>query len=58
MSASDPDTGAVLSYSLTGTGSSNFAISSTGVITVAAGAVLDFETTPSFTLDSASDRRH
>ncbi len=50
VSATDPDANTTLTYSLSGTGSSNFAISSTGVITVASGAVLDFETTPSYSL--------
>ncbi len=51
VSATDPDAGTTLTYSLSGTGSSNFTINpSTGAITVAAGATLDFETTPSFSL--------
>ncbi len=56
VSATDPDAGTTLTFSLSGTGSSNFAISSTGVITVASGAALDFETTPSYSLTvTASD---
>ena len=43
----DDDT---LSYRLSGTGAGLFAIDSTGQISVAAGAVLDFETTTSYTL--------
>ncbi len=51
--ASDPDAGDVLNYAITGgSGQTAFAIDpSTGALTVAAGAVLDFEATPSFTLD-------
>ena len=54
--ATDVDASTTLTYSLSGTGSSNFAISSTGAITVAAGAVLDFEGTNSWSLTAtASD---
>jgi hypothetical protein len=51
--ATDPDAGATLNYSITGgTGVGVFAInSSSGQITVANSAALDFETTPSFTLN-------
>jgi endonuclease/exonuclease/phosphatase family metal-dependent hydrolase len=57
VSATDPDPGTTIIYGLTGTGSANFTINSaTGAIQVAAGAVLDFETTPTFLLTaSASD---
>ena len=52
VTASDPDTGDTLSYSITGGNTGNaFAInSSTGQITVNNAAALDFETTPTFTL--------
>ena len=52
VSATDPDAGQTRSFSLTG-GNTNgaFAInSSTGIITVANSAALNFETTPTFTL--------
>ncbi|MEO0852759.1 MAG: choice-of-anchor Q domain-containing protein, partial [Cyanobacteria bacterium J06648_11] len=53
IAASDPDAGAILSYGITGgTGSSAFDVNdTTGEITVADSSLLDFETTPSFTLD-------
>jgi hypothetical protein len=52
--ATDPDVGATLAYSLSGTGSSNFAINSaTGAITIGSGAILDFETTPTFVLSAS-----
>ena len=59
IAATDPDDGDTLAYSLSGTGSSLFAVSSTGQISVAAGASLDHESTDSYTLtltatDSAS----
>ncbi len=54
VSANDVDAGNVLTYSLSGTGSSNFAINpNTGAITVAAGATLDFEGTASFSLTAS-----
>ena len=47
----DPDAGAVLTYSLTNNAGGKFVIdANTGVITVAQGAVLDFETTPQLTI--------
>ncbi len=55
VAATDPDTGTTLVYSLSGTGASNFVInSSTGVITVAAGAVLNFEGTNTFNLTASA----
>ena len=49
--ASDPDIGDVLSYNITaGNTGSAFDIDNNGQITVNNSAVLDFETTPSFTL--------
>ena len=51
VSATDQDAGASLTYSLSGTGSSNFEINpTTGAVTVAAGAVLNFEGTNVFNL--------
>jgi uncharacterized delta-60 repeat protein len=52
VSASDPDAGQTLSYEITaGNAGGAFAInSSTGELTVANSAALDFETTPTFTL--------
>ncbi len=48
---SDQDAGQTISYSLSGIGATNFTIHpTTGVITVAPAAVLDFETTPTFNL--------
>ncbi|WP_254512713.1 cadherin domain-containing protein [Anatilimnocola floriformis] len=60
VSATDPDAGASLTYSLSGTGSSNFVINpSTGAITVASGAVLNFEGTNTFSLTaSVTDGTH
>ncbi|NDC57547.1 MAG: hypothetical protein EBZ50_01690 [Alphaproteobacteria bacterium] len=47
MQATDPDAGDRLTYSLVSNGGGRFAIdSATGKISVAPGAVLDFETTP------------
>ncbi len=55
VAATDPDAGTTLVYSLSGTGASNFVInSSTGVITVAAGAVLNFEGTNVFNLTASA----
>jgi len=53
LEASDPDSGDTITYSITGgTGSSLFNLNATtGAITVATGAVLNFEGTASFTLD-------
>ena len=48
--ATDPDNGDTLAYSLTGVGSERFVVAADGQITVAANAVLDFEETPSYTL--------
>jgi len=50
--ATDPDAGDMLTYSITGgnTGGAFAIDTGTGEITVANGAVLDFETTPSFAL--------
>ena len=55
----DPDAGDTRSFAVTGgTGQTAFAVSaSTGVITVADRAQLDFETRPSFTLDAGDGRR-
>jgi len=51
MQGTDPDAGSVLTYSLTNNAGGKFVIdASTGVITVAQGAVLDFETTPKITI--------
>ena len=60
VGATDPDAGATLVYSLSGTGANNFAINpSTGAITVASGAVLNFEGTNSFSLTaSVTDGTH
>ncbi len=57
VTATDPDAGTTLTYSLSGTGSSNFVINSTtGAITVAAGASFNSVTTPSYNLTvTASD---
>ena len=56
-SATDVDAGTTLTYSLSGTGAGNFVINpSTGAITVAAGAVLNFEGTATWSLTAtASD---
>jgi hypothetical protein len=53
IAATDPDAGEVLTYSITGgTGATAFAVdASTGELTVADAAQLDFETAPSLTLD-------
>jgi phosphoribosylformylglycinamidine (FGAM) synthase PurS component len=52
-SASDPES-QTITYSLSGTGSENFAVDSSGNVTLAAG--LDYETASSYTLTlSASD---
>lgn len=51
VSATDPNLGDVLSFSLTGSGSNNFVINaSTGAITVAAGASLNAVLNPSYSL--------
>ncbi|UVO51672.1 tandem-95 repeat protein [Sphingomonas sp. SUN019] len=51
LSASDPDSGDTIRYSLTGTGGGRFVVDAiTGVISVAAGALIDFEATPSITV--------
>ena len=50
--ATDTDGGDLLTYALSGTGSSNFAIGAGGQITVASGATLDHETTPSYSLSA------
>jgi VCBS repeat-containing protein len=48
LAATDPDTGATLTYSLTNNAGGRFAINATtGAITVANGALLDFETATS-----------
>lgn len=44
-----------LSWSLSGTGSSNFAISSAGQISVASGASLDYETTNNFSITATAN---
>ncbi|MEZ5215137.1 MAG: SBBP repeat-containing protein [Ilumatobacteraceae bacterium] len=50
--ASDPDVGDVVSFSVTGgTGAGLFAVSPAGVVSVAPGAVLDFESVSSYGLD-------
>ena len=50
--ASDPDAGDILSFMETGgTGAAAFDIDASGNITVADMSLLDFETTPSYTLD-------
>lgn len=53
VTATDPDTGDTLTYSITGgSGAGVFAINpATGVLTVANAALLDYETTTSYTLD-------
>lgn len=53
VAVSDPDAGDTRNFTITGgTGNTAFAINNnTGVITVANSSFLDFETTPSFTLD-------
>ncbi len=54
VSATDPNLGDVLSFSLTGTGSNNFVINaSTGAITLAAGASLDAVLNPSYSLTAS-----
>ncbi len=54
VSATDPNLGDVLSFSLTGSGASNFAINaSTGAITVAAGASLNAVLNPSYSLTAS-----
>ena len=50
ITATDPDVGDTLSYSLSGTGSGNFTVSSAGQISVASGARLDHETTDSYSI--------
>ncbi len=50
VTATDPDNGDTLAYSLTGADSERFIVAADGQITVAANAVLDFEETPSYTL--------
>src|SRR6185436_10126742 len=50
--ATDPDAGQTRTFSVTGgTGQAAFAVSTAGVITVANSALLNFETTTSFTLN-------
>jgi serine protease len=53
LAASDPDAGDTLSFSVTGgSGAGVFAVDAdTGEITVSNSSLLDFETTPSFTLE-------
>jgi len=52
--ASDPDTGQTLTYALVAGGSGRFNLNSaTGALTVAVGAILDFETTPFYDLTIA-----
>src|SRR5690606_5803038 len=55
--ATDPDENAVLTYSLTDDAGGRFVIdSATGVVSVAAGAVFDFETTQAYDIEvTASD---
>ena len=50
FTATDPDDGDMLVYSLTGVGSNKFAVDASGQISVAADAVLDFEDKASYTL--------
>lgn len=51
VNAVEPDAGQTLTYAITGgSGSSAFAISNTGVITVTNPALLNFEVTPTFSL--------
>ena len=53
LAVTDPDSGDTLTFTLAGSGSSNFAVAGSGggaQITVAQGASLDHETTPSYTL--------
>ena len=50
VTATDPDNGDTLAYSLTGADSERFVVAADGQITVAANAVLNFEETPSYTL--------
>lgn len=51
VTATDPDAGTTLLYDITaGNGSGAFAISNIGAITVDNAALLDFETSPTFTL--------
>jgi Ca2+-binding RTX toxin-like protein len=51
LKGTDPDAGAVLSYSLVDDSGGRFVVDAkTGVITVKSGAVLDFETTPTLNL--------
>jgi hypothetical protein len=53
VSASDPDAATTLMYGLSGANASRFAIDpTTGAITVATGAVLDFEATPSLNFNA------
>ncbi len=54
VSATDPNLGDVLSFSLTGSGANNFEINaSTGAITLAAGASLDAVLNPSYSLTAS-----
>jgi VCBS repeat-containing protein len=51
VAVSDPDVGQTFTYAITaGNGTGAFAIDSTGKLTVANASLLDFETTPSYTL--------
>ena len=52
VAATDADVGDTLTYALSGTGASNFEIDGSGQITVASGATLDHETTPSYSLSA------
>ncbi len=52
VAATDSNGGDILTYALAGTGSSNFAIDLGGQITVAAGATLDHESAPSYSLSA------
>jgi hypothetical protein len=44
----------ITAITLSGTGASNFAVSTAGAITVASGAALDYETTPVYTLSAVA----
>jgi Ca2+-binding RTX toxin-like protein len=50
VAGSDPDAGDVLTYSLTNTAGGRFAISTTGVVSVANGTLLNFETATSHSI--------
>ena len=54
VTISDNGDSAITDINLSGTGAGNFAVATDGAITVAAGASLDFETTPSYSLTAVA----